>query len=237
MVSTNKKDMKLPKEIDNRLSIAEQELLYELARNVSCQQVVVEMTNRTSESTEALVRGARSSGARVFNLTLYSKNQYIKKAAHGDSDTRLRDGTCETERKNEMTIPIGSAYDLTRGWKESVGLLVVVGHQHYDEIRKAFLCWQGHLSPEVAVVIHNCHEFGPARAIKELASDGGNFLLGQSVENLVVLIRDRCQHYWVISSDDVGSCRHCGRKRNFKRLGREENSLEFRKITMYRITR
>jgi hypothetical protein len=69
MVSTNKKDMKLPKEIDNRLSIAEQELLYELARNVSCQQVVVEMTNRTSESTEALVRGARSSGARVFNLT------------------------------------------------------------------------------------------------------------------------------------------------------------------------
>jgi len=235
MMGAKEKKKELPKAIDSRLSIGEQELLCELARHVSPEHIIVEIANKTSESTEALARGAQSSGGRVFNLTLYGKGDSTNKTTNGDSDAKLHDSIRETESMTSVTILDGSVYDLTRRWKEIVGLLVVIGYQHYEEVREAVVCWQECLPPDVVVVVHNCCEPGPARAVKELIADCGNFVTWRVVDNLTVLVADKCQHYWVINTNEIGSCRHCGRKRNFKRLAREATSLGVKKRTTRRM--
>jgi len=211
----------IPKESEVRFSFAERELLCELARNVSPQHVVVEIADKVNESTEALAKGAQQVGARVFNLALYGKNDPIKKP----DDARLRVGISEIENVNGITILNGSTYDLPRRWQETIALLVVTGYAQYEEVREAVVCWQGHLSPEAVIVVHNCYELGTAKAIRELITDGGNFVILQSVDNMTVLVMDNCQHYWAINSNEIGICRFCGRKRNFRRLAKEANNL------------
>lgn len=194
MVSTNKKVKNIPEDIQNCLSIAERELLFELAKNVPPEHVIVEIANKTSDATEALVRDAEIDSKRVYNLPLHRA--------------------------------------LKRRWTETVGLLAVIGYQHCDEVKGAVICLQRYLSPDIVVVVYDRTQPGPARAIKELITDLGNFVLWQTVNNLTALVADRCQHYWVINSNEIGSCRHCGRNRNFKRLARETTSLGNKKTTM-----
>jgi hypothetical protein len=139
------------------------------------------------------------------------------------------------EGTNNVTFLYESAYDLTRRWKKTVALLVVIGYQHYEEVKEVVVCWQGYLCPEAIIIIHNCHEPGPARAIEEFITDSGNFVLERTIDNMAALVIDKCQHHWVISSNEIGTCRNCGRKRNFKRLNREATNLRIRKRTLYRM--
>jgi hypothetical protein len=136
---------------------------------------------------------------------------------------------------NGVTILNGSAYNLTRRWKETVGLLVVTGYLQYEDVREAIVCWEGYLPPEAVTVVHNCYEPGPAKAIKEFITDGGNYVLRQTIDNMTALAMDKCQHYWVINSNEIGICRNCGRERNFRRLNREVANLGIRKRTMHRM--
>ena len=221
----------LLKERGNSLSIAEQELLYELAGKVSHQCVVVEIANKTYESTDALAKGASPGGIRIFNLALYGKNLSTRKVGKSDSNGSLQGGISNTEKKNGVTIFEESAYDLSLYWKENIGLLLVIGYQQYEEVREAVVCWQGSLSPNIVVVIHSCHEPGPARAIKEFLNDGGNFVLFREVGNMTAIVMDNCKHYWAINSNEIGICGNCGRKRNFGRLNRETTRLGIRKRT------
>jgi hypothetical protein len=216
------------------LSSAEQELLCEMASNISYQHVVVEIANKAYESTEALARGAQLAGARVFNLALYGRKDSSEKSPGGDSDTGVVSHMNLSEGTNIATFLYESVYDLTRRWKESVALLVVIGYQSYEEVREAVICWQGYLCPEAIIVTYNCHEPGPARAIKEFITDGGNFILERTIDNMAALAIDKCQHHWIISSDEIGICRNCGRKRNFGRLAREATNLGIRRRTSYR---
>jgi hypothetical protein len=212
------------------LSFAEQQLFCALASDISHCHVVVEIANKAYESTKALASGAQSAGTRVFNVALYSQKALSEKSG-SDSDARLDSETRRDERTNTVTFLDESAYDLSRRWKDTVALLLVIGYQHYQEVREAIVSWQPHLCPEAVVVIHNCHELGPARAIKEFISDGGNFVLKQTIDNVAVLVMDKCQHYWVIGSNEIGICRNCGRERNFRRLNRQATSLGIRKRT------
>jgi len=218
----------IPKESEVRFSFAERELLCELARNVSPQHVVVEIADKVNESTEALAKGAQQVGARVFNLALYGKNDPIKKP----DDARLRVGIREIENVNGVNILSGSAYDLTRRWQETIALLVVTSYMQYEEVREAVVFWQGYLSPEAIIVVQNRFEPGPAKAINELAADGGNLLVWRSVDNLTAMLVDKCQHYWAINSKDIGICRSCGRIRNFKRLQKEATETKNIKRTI-----
>jgi hypothetical protein len=210
------------------LTSDEQELLYEMAEQVSHQCVVVEIANKTYESTDALVKGASSGGIRIFNLALHGKNLSTGKVGKSSSNGGLQGGISNPEIKNGVTIFKESAYGLSPYWKETIGLLLVIGYQQYEEIREA---WQGSLSPNIVVVIHSCHEPGPARAIKEFLNDGGNFVLFREVNNMTALVMDNCKHYWAINSNEIGICGNCGRKRNFGRLNRETTRLGTRKRT------
>jgi len=227
------KEEEIPLEKGDSLSIAELDLLCELAGKVHPRCAVMEIANQAYESTEALARGVQPVGTGVFNLSLYGRNQSSKTAGR-DSDG-FENRTTGVEKASGVTFSDGSVYDLSRRRRETIGLLLVIGYQYYEEVREAVVCWQGLLVPETVIIIHNCHEPGPARAIREFITDGGNFVLQQSIDNMAVLVMDRCQHYWAINSNEVGICRNCGRKRNFGRLNREIASLGIRKRTSHRM--
>jgi hypothetical protein len=218
MVHKRKKEVMkedgIPAETEVRLSIAECTLLREMAGNISPQHVVVELANNIYESTEALSRGAQQVGARVFNLALFGRSDSITRF----DNTEFNSGINESENTIDVTILSGSAYDLSRRWQEIVALLVVTGYQEYEKVREAIICWQEYLSPEAFIVVHNCHEPGPAQAIKEFHTDVGNFLIQNIIYNMTVLEIDKCRHYWVINSSEIGICRCCGRQRNFKKM-------------------
>lgn len=207
------------------LSVAEYQMLRELAMEVNPKSAVLEIAERSYESTEALAEGAHLTGAKVFNIALYGRNQFRTNSVEGNSDTLYENHTKDGRNKNSVILLDGSGYDLSRYWKLSLGLLVVIGYQQYEDVRKAVVCWQEQLSSDAVILIHDCNEAGPMRAIKELTTDCGNFMTLQVIDNLTILLRDRCQHHWVINPDETGVCQLCGRRRNFKRLYNEAYSL------------
>lgn len=212
------KETTIKKQIN--LNVAEYEMLRELAAKVNSGNAVLEIADTLYESTQALAKGARPNDTKVFNIALYGRNQFCK-----NSDALFENHTKNVGITNGIISLDGRAYDLSRYWKITIGLLAVMGYQQYEDVRKAVICWQEKLSSDGVVVIYNCQEAGPAKAIKELTTDFGNLLTLQIIDNLTTLGRDRCQHHWIINPDETGVCQLCGRRRNFKRLYKEAFSL------------
>lgn len=118
---------------------------------------------------------------------------------------------------------------MSRRCKEKVGLLWYNASCEYDDVRKALLSWQRHLSAEARVVLQGYQRPGVARIIREYIGSYGNFVFIDSVGTIAVLAVDRCVHYWVIDCNEFGICRYCGRKRNFKRMSSESSQTETKK--------
>lgn len=215
---TKDKETTINKQIN--LSFVEYEMLRELAADVNSENAVLEIADNPYESTKALATGAIPTGSKVFNIALYGRSQLYK-----NSDTLFENQIKDVGKTSSLILLDGSAYDLSRYWKIKIGLLVVVGYQQYEDVRKAVICWQEQLSSDGVVAIYNCKEAGPAEAIKELTTDCGNLLTLGIIDNLTTLVRDRCQHHWVINPNELGVCQLCGRRRNFKRLYKEAYSL------------
>ncbi len=185
----------LGKNIHERLSLAECELLCTLARGVPVGQAIVSLSGGEDEVATWLARGANE----VTDGKVHSLN--------------MRDVDCEEK---------------SRRCKEKIGLWWYNASCEYEDVRKAFLCWQRHLSPEGWVILRGHDQPGVARVIKEFTGSYGNFVLVDSVGTVAVLAVDRCVHYWVIDCNEFGICRYCGRKRNFKRMN-EPSQMETKK--------
>jgi len=217
---SKKQGSDLPKIEAKPLSISEQQLLFEMAKLIPSEQVIVEIASKTSESTEALSKGAKPD-VKIFNLALYG-NDRTENKVHG------------YENIPQVSVLNESVHVSIRHWKETIGLLAVINYQEYREVREAIVYWQRYLSPRVIIAVHNCHEPGPARAIKEFITDGGNFVIWKKVDDITAMVPDRCQHYWSIDSNEIGVCRNCGRKRNFRRLTRESLNLGTERRTTHK---
>jgi hypothetical protein len=225
-------------EIEGHLSTAEYEMLYELAKIVPSNQAIVEITCGQGEVAKCLARGAQAGqGNKVNKIILHpatepgttSDSIHTRETIKNDSDTT---GTQDTI----ITLP-ASADDAAKRWREQIGLLVISDVNEYEDVKRVFLCWQRHLSQDARVTIFNCSKPGPARAVREQVGDCGNFTSIRSVGATVVLALDRCQHHWIINSDEIGICKYCKRKRNFKRLAREIASLEIGQRTKARMSK
>ena len=99
----------------------------------------------------------------------------------------------------------------------------------YEDVKKVILSWQRHLYPNAIVAVHGYNQPGPSQAVKECLGDLGYFTFEQSVDTTMVVAVDKCIHYWIIDSHEIGICKYCGRKRNFKRLSREATESETEK--------
>lgn len=177
----------------DRLSPAECELLYTLARMVPVGQAIVALNGEKNEAATWLSRGANeATGNKVHSVNM--------------RDTKNKLGSWR--------------------WKAKVGLLWYNASCEYEDVRKTLLSWQGRLSPGAKIVLRGYEQPGVARVIKEYIGAYGNLIFVDSVGIIAVLEVGGCVHYWVIDCKELGICKYCGKKRNFRWLRGESSEIE-----------
>jgi len=130
---------------------------------------------------------------------------------------------------HSVKTPDADYEQMIRRWKGKVGLWWYDASCEYEDVRKALLFCQRHLSPEARVVLRGYDQPGIARVIEEYVGNYGNFVLVDSVGTVAVLAVDRCVHYWVIDCNEFGICKYCGRKRSFKMRRGESRGIGTKK--------
>ena len=214
---------RLTSQNEDCISDAVCELLYGLARDVPEGQAIVEVGRGKGKSTVWLVRGSEAGKKnKVFS---FASQEESPDPVNADFNTNLAGAGIQDTLVSRHEV----AEEAARRWKGNVGLLWINTLHDYEDIKRVMINWQHLLSPNARVVIHGCDQSGTERVIRESVGSLGYFTYEQSVDTTAVLAIDRCTHYWIINSDEIGICRHCGRKRNFKRLARETIETESRK--------
>jgi len=191
------------------------ELLYDLARDIPEAQVIVAVDKERGEATAFLVRGSKEGKqSRVFSFTLQKESP--EPAINLDKDNG----------QNILVLRHELDEDAARRWKDEIGLLWVNAFNEYQDLKRILRCWQCHLSPDARVVVNSCDQPGMTRVLKEYLGDMGDLKYKRNVGSAMVLTVDRCTHHWMIDSDNLGVCKHCGRKRNFKKMINEAKEAE-----------
>ena len=209
------------------ISDAEGELLYKLAKKVPNGQAIVEIGSWKGKSTVWLAKGSEAGK----KICVYSIASHEERADHikADRENTNTEFIANLERAGVQGI-VNSSYtdseEAPRRWKEKVGLLCINTSREYEDVKKVFLDWERHLSPNARVVVHSCDQPGPARVIKEYLGNLGDLTFEQSVGATTVVAVDKCVHYWIIDSNEIGICKYCGRTRNFKRTMKEATETQ-----------
>jgi len=187
-------------------------------------QVIVELGRGKGRSTVWLVKGSEAGKKnKVFS---FASQKESSDSVNADFNTNLAGAGIQ----DTLVSRHEAAEDAARRWKGNVGLLWVNTSLDYEDIKRVMINWQHHLSPNARVAIHDCDQPGTDRVIRESIGSLGNFTFEQTVDTTMVLTIDGCTHYWKINSDEIGVCKCCGRKRNFKRLTREATETGTRRI-------
>jgi len=212
------------------ISDAEGELLYKLARDAPDGQVIVEIGRGKGKSTVWLAKGAEAGQKnKVYSIASHKGSQTHANANGENTNTEFITNLTKA-RVQDTVVSLNEASDeAARRWKEKIGLLWINASHEYEDVKRVLLSWQRHLLPNARVAIHGCDNSGPVRVIKEHLGELGDFTFEQSVESIIVVTVDKCIHYWIIDSDEIGICKYCGRKINFKRLSRETTETETRR--------
>jgi len=220
----------LTSEIEGCISDAEGELLYRLAKDVPEGQAIVEVGRGKDKSTVWLAKGSEAG----------EKNKVYSIASHKGSPDHVRvdEENMHTEfianltkaRIQDTVVSLHeTSEEAARRWKEKIGLLWINTSHEYEDVKKVVLSWQRYLYPNAIVAVHGCDQPGPSQVVKECLGNLGYFTLVQSVDTTMVVAVDKCIHYWIIDSHEIGICKYCGRKRNFGRLSREATETETKK--------
>ena len=212
----------LTSEIDGWLSDGEGELLYNLAKQVPREQAIVELGSWKGRSTVWLARGAAAGhGATVYSIDPHSGSK--AHVSEGEMNTYTAFLTNLTKAGVQATVvPLVTTSDkCARCWRKGVGLLWIDASHEYGDVKHDFLSWKQHLLHGAMVAIHDCDKPGPAQVVEEYLNHYGDFTTIQSVDTIIVAAKDKCTHYWVLDSKDIGVCKYCGKKRDFRSLLRQ----------------
>jgi hypothetical protein len=208
---------------EDGISDAVCELLYRLAGDVPEGEVIVEVGRRNEKSTFWLVKGSEA-GKKIKVFSFPMKIDSLEAV-----DTDLAINLNRVEIQDLLALQHQAAEDTAWRWRENIGLLWINRSLDYEDIKRVMINWQHHLSPNARIAIHGCDQPEIGRIVREITGSLGDFTQERTVDNTMVLMIDRCVHYWVINSDEIGTCRHCGRTRNFKRMRREADAAVVRK--------
>ena len=205
--------------VEDCISDAEGKLLYNLAKDVPAGEAIVVIGKGKGKSTMWLAQGSAAGNmSKVYSIRSRSERTDDIEA---DEENTNAGFIVNLEKARVQTI-VNYSYmdseDASRRWKEKVGLLYINTSHEYEDMKEVFLNWERHLSPNARVVVYGSDQPGPARVIKEYLGSLGDFTFEQRAGTLRVIRIDECIHYWIIDANEIGICRYCGRKRNFKIL-------------------
>lgn len=205
----------LKSQIEDEISDAVCQMLYAQAKDVPKGQVIVALSRVKGKATECLIKGSEAGNKnKVFSFV---------------SDRESADFAINPDRHGNQDILVlrhEADEDAARRCKDEIGLLWVNASNDYEDLKRILRRWVSHLSPNARVVMNNCDQPGPKRVITEYLGNLGDFQYEQAVDNTMVFTIDQCAHHWIIDSEQMGVCKYCGRKRNFKRLMREATEAE-----------
>ena len=212
----------LTSEIDGWLSDGEGELLYELAKGVPSGQAIVELGSWKGKSTVWLAKGTEAGQRnKVYSIDPHSGSK--AHVSEGEMNTYTAFLTNLTKAGVQATVvPLVTTSDkAARRWREGVGLLWVDASHEYEDVKHDFLAWKHHLLPGAVVALHDCDKPGPAQVVEEYLNHSGDFTIIQRVGTIIVAEKSNCIHHWMIDCNNIGACKYCGKKRDFRRLSRQ----------------
>ena len=215
----------LTSEIEGCISDAEGELLYRLAKDVPEGQAIVEVGRGKDKSTVWLAKGSEAGEKNKMDSIASDKGSpdHVKV----DEENMHTEFILTKATVQDTVVSLHeTSEEAARRWKEKIGLLWINTSHEYEDVKKVILLWQRHLSPNAMVAVHGCNQPGPSQVVKECLGDRGYFTFEQSVDTTMVIMVDKCIHYWIIDSHEIGICRYCGRKRNFRSLRTEDTKTE-----------
>jgi hypothetical protein len=170
------------------------------------------------EALEWLVKGLlEGKGYRIYLISRRnSENDRESDAARPDGESSP--DPAEGVEAAAVIREYATSTEATRKIKEKIGLLWVNYSDIYADLSKTVQSWQSRLSLNAKVAFHQYDSPASAQVIKDQLGDLGDFKFFKSVDNTLVLTIDECVHHWMIDSREIGICKYCRRKRNFKRI-------------------
>ena len=211
----------LTNEIEGCISDAEGELLYRLAKDVPEGQAIVEIGRGKNKSIVWLAKGSEAGEKnKVYSIASHKGIPDHEKVDEENMHTEFIANLNKARVQDTVVSLHETSEEAARRWKEKIGLLWINTSHEYEDVKKVILSWQRHLYPNAIVAVHGCNQPGPSKVVKECLGNLGYFTFEQSVDTTMVITVDKCIHYWIINSLEIGICKYCGRKRNFKRLSR-----------------
>ena len=220
----------LTSEIEGCISDAEGELLYRLAKAVPEGQAIVEVGRGKDKSIVWLAKGSEAGEKnKVYSIASHEGSPDHVKVDEENMHTEFIANLTKARVQDTVVSLHETSEEAARRWKEKIGLLWINTSHEYEDVKKVILSWQRHLYPNAIVAVHGCNQPGPSKVVKRCLGNLGYFTFEQSVDTTMVVTVDKCIHYWIIDSHEIGICKYCGRKRNFKRLSREATETETEK--------
>jgi hypothetical protein len=212
------------------LSDSECRLLYKTAKKVAKNEVIIEIGNHFSNSTQWLAKGAQEGNqCQLYNMQ--SRFDVDEQTEEGDG-TMENNVHLDNEYKTELDSASFSYVDsdeTTRRWKEKIGLLCLNVCRTYDDMYEIITGWERHLSSKASVIIFNCNTTDAAKIIKNKTGNTGKYVIEKMEGELALIRSDKCVHHWLLDSSDYGICKHCNRTRNFRKMLKESRSFDTRR--------
>ncbi len=221
-----KEDVTSPEMETTAMSQAEFSLIKDLANNIEGEELIIEIAGINGASDEPVYKTpGYSGGVKDKELTAEGEAGGAEKpSSSGGGAFSLT--TEATGLKNLKNYFLNDTEHIHRKWKNGskIGFLLINSISDYDSVSEILSSWYGSLSTGAKVAVFRSDMLGAAKAVKEATSEYGNFKLVRTLETLTVITKDQCTHYWLIDSDEVGTCKSCGRKRNFRKLMKKATS-------------
>ncbi len=232
------KVIQLTNGIDGWLSDSEGELLYELAKKVPSGQAIVEIGSWNGKSTVWLAKGTEAG----------QRNKVHSIDSHSGSKAHISEGETNTypvfinnltkAGVQDIVVPlVKTSAEALKRWREGIGLLWIDATHEYEDVKRDFLSWEPYLLPGARVAFHDCDQVGPAQVVKEYINHSNDFTIVQQVATTIVAEKSKCIHYWVIDSNNIGVCKYCGLKRDFRKLGqKQQRAISKKQVAIARNT-
>ncbi len=109
---------------------------------------------------------------------------------------------------------------IPRLFKGKIGLIFIIPPLEPVVARRVVWSWQKHLDQRAMLVIPTVTQ--EARTLMDdLTGEYGNFIMERKIDDIAIMSPDPCTHYWIINNGERGTCKNCGRERNFKGLEKD----------------
>lgn len=168
--------------VEGQVKRVEAELLFNLAKCVPADQVIVEIGSYRGRSSIALGLGSmHGCGARVFAIDPHDPCVGERGGTFGPPDQAARYRNMTDAGVGELVSVVCLRSSIVAaGWTErNVGLLWLDGDHHYAGLKADVDGWSGHLADDALVAFHDDQYPDVARLLDELAGTGRMTFLGK----------------------------------------------------------